>query len=301
MEQQILNLDQRVLDLENWADRVRNVRISQAPRTQPDGNSGGTLTGANNGLALAGTIVQLGGLLVQSTIVDGNGQAHDLRFKSINEIKFDDITDFVVESTSSLSLIGDVDATFGTASGGKVFFKTSDSENLNALNGYVPTLVNFLTGEVEYRPVQATGLYVQALQNTTQFPAGPTTPTLQVKYDTTITTSPYLSLNPTTSIVTVLAGGAGKYRIEVDANMIGFSGGSASGIPAGIFINGSVVAQGSALLSYYGNGYTDAAHLTLDVDLVPTDTIEVYMQKIGGNVGVTNMQNTNRLAITKII
>ena len=271
-------------------------------RTNDFGGGGGlpALVSASNGLNVVGTDVQLGGLLTQSTIVDGDAQSYDLRFKSINEMKFDDITDFVVESTAQTLITGDSTLSLSTANLGKVFLKTSDVINLNALNGYALTIVDFLTGEVEFTPVKPTGLYVQALQNTTQFPVGGTTPTLQTKYDTTITNSPFLSLNPGTSVITVLAGGTGKYRIEADVNMIGFSGGSQTGIPAGIYINGLVVPQGSALLSYYGNGYTCAAHLTLDVDLVPTDTIEVYMQKLGGTIGVTNLQNTNRIAITKI-
>ena len=260
--------------------------------------------GATNGLStyLVGplTYVKLGGILTETTTIDGNAQAHSFTFTGIDTMTFNDITDLLVTATSTLSLIGTADATFGTVAGGKTFIKTSDIANLNALNGYSLVVVDSLTGEVEFRAVKPTGLYVQSLQNTTQFPVGGTTPTLQTKYDTTITNSPFLSLNPGTSVITVLAGGTGKYRIEADVNMIGTSGGSASGIPAGIFINGLVVPQGSALLSYYGNGYTDAAHLTLDVDLVPTDTIEVYQQKIGGTVGVTNLQNTNRIAITKI-
>lgn len=169
-----------------------------------------------------------------------------------------------------------------------------------ATNGMVIKLLDDTTGQAQWAPesnLQNTALFVQALQNTTQWTPGEAPSVKNTIYDTTITASPSFTL---------LAGGVircdvgGTFRIEADVNMIGFSGGSpGTVIIANVLINGAPQTAGG-IMSFYANGYPDAVHLTTDVTLSALDTVEVALAKIGGQPGVTNLQNINRVSLTQI-
>lgn len=62
-----------------------NVLVQQK---QIPGGGGGTITGADNGLSVAGTIVELGGQLIQNTFIDLNSQIFGIDDGALNYFKF---------------------------------------------------------------------------------------------------------------------------------------------------------------------------------------------------------------------
>lgn len=91
----------------------------------------GTILNANNGLHVTGNFIQLGGDLIQNTVIDGDGEAYSLNITNID--------DFSAEA-----------ATLTISANSSMFVYTPQINQSLAHTGQVLTLIDDVTGECDW-------------------------------------------------------------------------------------------------------------------------------------------------------
>ena len=266
--------------------------------------------GATNGLStyLVGplTFVQLGGVLTQTTTIDGVGNAHSFNLIGLDTLAFgaaglgNGITDLTATNVTNVDLCANEAASYGTKSsvlgGGTTKLKTPEFNDGTRTVGQVYTLKSIATGEGEYEDVAlSTYEVIQGVGN----PAATVT-TSGIANAQTIPFVQEVQPNADYSVAAgvVIFHKAGKFKLTADATFTTLAGSSSA---YAMFARLNGVDDYDTLTGFTAVGTTmlTNASATFVFDVVATDTVDVRFARTTGNSNATTLA-ASRLVINQI-